>query len=170
MPNCFNDGSNVDSAPHRYPTHILSPNYCHRMRICQEIGTEQSLKLSFIHSDSRFHCFDALNLCQTASMMKVLWIERKEYYKLNSACLFIPTHLNPQTCTTRKEFGRNDSVLVLRDATSILLPHLWMILSDLLVERLLTWCNDKESLFFVLRVYSSVQMSLLSRQPFDIPR
>jgi hypothetical protein len=36
------------------------------------------------------------------------------------------------------------------------------------VGRLLTWCIvsilNKESMFFVLSVYSSVQMSLLSRQ------
>jgi hypothetical protein len=40
------------------------------------------------------------------------------------------------------------------------------------VDRLLTSCNvpilNKESLFFVLRVYSSVQMSLLSRQSLYI--
>ena len=74
VPNCFNGGGILDYALHRYPTHIRSPDYCHRMRIGQAIDIENALKLSFVHSDSGIDCCDALNLCQTASMMWVLWI------------------------------------------------------------------------------------------------
>jgi hypothetical protein len=74
VPNCFNDRGILDYALHRYPTHIRSPDYCHRMRIGQAIDIENALKLSFVHSDSGIDCCDALNLCQTASMMWVLWI------------------------------------------------------------------------------------------------
>ena len=41
VPNCFNDVGILDSAVHRYPTHIRSPNYCHDMCIWQAIGTEK---------------------------------------------------------------------------------------------------------------------------------
>ncbi len=74
VPNCFNHWGILDSTLHRYPTHILSPNHCHRMCLCQGIGTEKALKLTFIHKGSRFHCFYAVNLCQTASMIEVFWI------------------------------------------------------------------------------------------------
>ena len=74
VPNSFNDWGILDSTLHRYPTHILSPNHCHRMCLCQGIGTEKALKLTFIHKGSRFHCFYAVNLCQTASMIEVFWI------------------------------------------------------------------------------------------------
>ena len=120
---------------HRHPTHILSPNNCHRMRLRQGIGTETSLKwtlytrtpdftafmlstcakllqwlrylgfyftqaphtycvskqlpshassswnshrniteMNVIDTDSRFHCFYAVNLCQAAAMIAVSWI------------------------------------------------------------------------------------------------
>ena len=73
MPNCFNGGGILDYALHRYPTHIRSPNYCRRMCICQAIGPQKELKLTFIHSGWRFDWFCALNLFQTASIIKVLW-------------------------------------------------------------------------------------------------
>ena len=74
VPNCFNGGGILDYALHRYPTHIRSPDYCHRMRIGQAIDIDNALKLSFVLSDSGIDFCDALNLCQTASMMWVLWI------------------------------------------------------------------------------------------------
>jgi hypothetical protein len=52
VPNCFNNWGILDSTWHRYPTHILSPNHCHRMCLCQGIGTEESLKSTFIHKCS----------------------------------------------------------------------------------------------------------------------
>jgi hypothetical protein len=73
VPNCCIDGGILDFALHRYPTHIRSPNYSHRMCVCPAIAFQKSLKLTFIHSGSRFDCFHALNLCQTASMMWVFW-------------------------------------------------------------------------------------------------
>ena len=73
MPNCCNDAGILDCALHRYPTHIRSPNYCHHICMCQEIGIQKSLKLTFIHPGSRFNCLYAVNLCQTASMTLVFW-------------------------------------------------------------------------------------------------
>ena len=74
VPNCFNHWGISDCTLHRYPTHIPSPNHCHRMCLCQGIGTEESLKLTFIHKGSRFHCLYAVNLCPTASIIEVFWI------------------------------------------------------------------------------------------------
>ena len=74
VPNCFNHWGILDSTLHRHPTHILSPNHCHRMCLCQEIGTEKSLKWTFIHMGSKFQCFYAVNLCPTASIIEVFWI------------------------------------------------------------------------------------------------
>ena len=74
VPNCFNDVGILDSAVHRYSTHIRPPKYSHRMCICQAIVIQKSLKFTFIHSGSRFDWFYALNLCQTASMTEVFWI------------------------------------------------------------------------------------------------
>ena len=73
-PNSGNHRDIPDSTPHRYSTHILSPNYCRRMCICQAIVIQKSLKLTFIHPDSRIDCLHALNLCQTAWMTWVFWI------------------------------------------------------------------------------------------------
>ena len=74
VPNCCNDGGNLDCALHRYPTHIWSRKCCHRMRIGQGIVIEKELKMSLIHSGSRCDCFHVLNLCQPAAMMEVFSI------------------------------------------------------------------------------------------------
>ena len=71
VPNCFNHWGILDSTWHRYPTHILSPNHCHRMCLCQEIGTEESLKSTFIHKGSTFHCLYVVNLCPTTSIIDI---------------------------------------------------------------------------------------------------
>jgi hypothetical protein len=60
-------------ALHRCPTHIRSPNYCHRMCICQAIAFQKSLKFTFIHPGSRFDYLYALNLSHTAAMVWVFW-------------------------------------------------------------------------------------------------
>ena len=73
VPNSFNHKGTLEYTLHRYFPHILSPNYSHRMCICQAIVIQKSLKLPFIHSDSRIDCFHALNVCQTASMAEVFW-------------------------------------------------------------------------------------------------
>ena len=70
---CFNDWGILDSTLHMYPTHIRSANHCHRLSLCQEIGTEKSLKLTFIDTVWRFPCFYAVRLCQTALMIEVFW-------------------------------------------------------------------------------------------------
>ena len=72
VPKCLNDAGILDSAVHSYPTHIRSPNYCHRMCIGQGIGSEQSLKLSFIHTVSTFHFCNSVEVCSSASMMDVV--------------------------------------------------------------------------------------------------
>ena len=74
VPNCLTHWGILDCTLHRYPTHILSPNHCHRMCLCQGIGTDESLKSTFIHQGSTFHCFYAVNLCQTAWIIEVFWI------------------------------------------------------------------------------------------------
>jgi hypothetical protein len=74
VPNWCNDAGILECALSRYPTHIPSPSYCHRMCICQAIGTRKSLKLTFIHPGSRIDCLYALNVFENASMMWVFWI------------------------------------------------------------------------------------------------
>ena len=73
-PNCSNDAGILEYALNRYPPHIRSPDYCHHMCICQAIGIDKALKLTFIHSSSGIDCVHALNLCQTAAMTEVIWI------------------------------------------------------------------------------------------------
>jgi hypothetical protein len=41
VPNCLNHKGTLDYTLHRYPTHIRSPNYCHRMCICQAIVIQE---------------------------------------------------------------------------------------------------------------------------------
>ena len=60
------------SSPHRYLTCILSHKYCHRMCICQEVGRQKPLNLSFIHTDSTFQWFYALNLRHTPAITEIL--------------------------------------------------------------------------------------------------
>jgi hypothetical protein len=36
VPNCFNDKGILEYVPHRYPTHIRSPNYCHHICFGQQ--------------------------------------------------------------------------------------------------------------------------------------
>ena len=64
----------LDSTLHRHPTHILSPNHCHRMCLCQGIDTEKSLKLTFVDKGSKLDSFYSVNLCQTASIIEVFGI------------------------------------------------------------------------------------------------
>ena len=96
VPNCFNHWGILDCTFHRYPTHIPSPNHCHRMCLCQGIGTEESLKLTFIHKGSTFHWFYAVNLCQTASIIEVfrivLYTGTPHIFRLPTtviACVFV---------------------------------------------------------------------------------
>ena len=76
----------LDSTLHRHPTHILSPNLCHRM--CQGKGTEKSLKLTFIHQDSRLDIFYPVNLCQTSS---IIVVSRIPLYTGTPHILSLPT-------------------------------------------------------------------------------
>jgi hypothetical protein len=72
--NCFNHWGILDSTLHRYPIHILSPNHCHHMCLCQGIGTKESQKSTFIHEDSTFHYFYDVNMCPTGSIIEVFCI------------------------------------------------------------------------------------------------
>ncbi len=47
-PQCFNHWAMPDSGPHRYPTHILSHNHYHHIRIREGIGTRKSLEFTVI--------------------------------------------------------------------------------------------------------------------------
>ena len=96
VPKSFNDGVMSDSTPHRHPTHIKSPNYCHRMCICEGIDTEKSLNLSFIHPTSTFHFVYVLNFRQSPSMMEVSQIllltgrSSSSWYRLKTSSVSHP--------------------------------------------------------------------------------
>jgi hypothetical protein len=62
------------------------------------IGTEESLKSTFIHKGPKFHCFYAVNLCQTASIIEVFWIP---LYTGTPHICFLPT--TAITCVFVKE-------------------------------------------------------------------
>jgi len=51
-PKFFDHRDIPDYTPKRYSTHILSHNHFHPMCIRAEIGTRESLKFTFIHTDS----------------------------------------------------------------------------------------------------------------------
>ena len=70
-PNSGNHSDSPNSSPHRYPTHILSHNHCHRVCICQDVGSQTSLKIMFIHTDSTFHWFYALNYRPTLAVITI---------------------------------------------------------------------------------------------------
>jgi hypothetical protein len=61
-----------DSSPHRYPTHMLSHNHCHRMCICQDMDSPKTLNFTFIHTDSTFQCFYAVNIRHTPAITEIL--------------------------------------------------------------------------------------------------
>jgi hypothetical protein len=88
VPNWFNHWGILDSTLHRYPIHILSPNHCHHMCLCQGIGTEESMKSTFIHKGSKFHCFYDVNMCPTGSIIEVFWIP---LYTGTPYICFLPT-------------------------------------------------------------------------------
>ena len=70
-PNSGNHRDIPDSSPHRYCTHILSHNHYHRMCICQDVGSQKPLNFTFIHTESTFHWFDALNFRQTPAIIEI---------------------------------------------------------------------------------------------------
>jgi hypothetical protein len=70
-PKSFNHRDMPESSPNRYSTHILSHNHCHPMCICDDIVTRKSLKFTFIHTVSTFHCFYALNFRQSPSIIQI---------------------------------------------------------------------------------------------------
>ena len=59
------------SGPHRYPTHILSNNHYHPRCICEDMGSQKSSKITFIHTDSRFHWLYALNFHQSLWFIEI---------------------------------------------------------------------------------------------------
>jgi hypothetical protein len=70
-PKSFNHRDIPDYTPHTYFTHILSDNDHHPMCICEETGTEQSIKITFVQTVTTFHCFYALNFCQSPSIIEI---------------------------------------------------------------------------------------------------
>ena len=97
VPNCFNHWGILDSTLHRYPIHILSPTHCHRMCLCQGKGTEESLKSTFLHKGSTFHCFYTVNMChivlnndwhvrQNFNSLVVFFLVRYSQYTQNFNC------------------------------------------------------------------------------------
>jgi hypothetical protein len=122
VPNCFNDESTLDCALHRYPTHIRSLNYCHRMCICQGIVSEQSLKL-FIHTDSTFHFCNSVNVGSSASMMDVVvyychtgrtctYCRHAEILNCNTLDMY--QHLNCNTVYMYPNLDLQDAVCILK--------------------------------------------------------
>jgi hypothetical protein len=71
VPNYLNHCPVWDFTLHTHPTHILSANNCHHMCLDQGIWTGKTLKLTFIHQDSRLDIFYSVNLCQTSSIILV---------------------------------------------------------------------------------------------------
>jgi len=60
-----------EACPHRYLTRILSHKHCHRMCICQDVGSQKLLNFSFIHTDWTFHwCYD-LNFRHTPAIAEI---------------------------------------------------------------------------------------------------
>ncbi len=71
-PNSGNHRHIPDTSPHRYHTRLLSPNHCHRMCICQDVGSQKPLKITFIHTDSVTpQWFYALHFCQTPAIIDI---------------------------------------------------------------------------------------------------
>ena len=70
-PNSGNHRHIPDASPHRYHTHILSHNHCHRMCICQDVGSQKPPKITFIHTDSTFQWFYALIFRQTPAIIEI---------------------------------------------------------------------------------------------------
>ena len=60
-----------DSSPHRYLTRILSHNHCHRMCICQDVGSQKPLNFTFIHTDSTIRWLYALNFRHTPAITEI---------------------------------------------------------------------------------------------------
>ena len=74
-PHSCNHTDIPDSSPHRYPTHVLSHNHCHGMCICQDVGSQKPANFTFIHTDSTFQWFYALNFRQTPAIIEISRIQ-----------------------------------------------------------------------------------------------
>jgi len=60
-----------EACPHRYLTRILSHKHCHRMCICQDVGSQKPLNFSFIHTEWTFHWCYALNFRHTLAIAEI---------------------------------------------------------------------------------------------------
>ena len=82
-PNSVKHRDIPDSSSHRYPTHMMSHNHCHRMCICEDMGRQKPLNFTFIHTDSTFPWFHTLNLRQTrhfTDFMAMIHISRTQVH------------------------------------------------------------------------------------------
>jgi hypothetical protein len=68
-PKSFSDWGMPNSTPHRHST--LCHNHYHRMWIAEGIGTQQTLKFTFILTTSTLDRFFALNFHQNPSILEV---------------------------------------------------------------------------------------------------
>jgi hypothetical protein len=59
------------SSPHRYPTRTLSHNHGHCVCICEDMGSQKPLNVTFIHTDSTFQWFYGLNFRQTLAIREI---------------------------------------------------------------------------------------------------
>ena len=74
-PNCWKHTDFRESSPHRYPTHMLSHNHYLPMCIGEEKGGQPPQQCSFIHTQSTFRCFYALNSRQLAANIEIFWTQ-----------------------------------------------------------------------------------------------
>ena len=164
--NCFNGGGIVDYALLRYPTHILCPNYSHRMCICQAIVIQESLKLTFIHPDSRIDCLHALNLCQTAALTEAFWIL---LYTCTPHIFGLPTTViawlfvqiqAPQKSSNSRLYTRARHLTDLMLSTCAKLMKWWMCFG---------WCSTqtpRPSLPSCCRVYLELKQRMQNKHRF----
>ena len=70
-PNSGNHRHIPDPSLHRYLTRILSHNHGHRMCIGEDMGNQTHLNFTFIHTDSTFQWFYAVNFRQTPAIRDI---------------------------------------------------------------------------------------------------
>ncbi len=123
LPNCCKHRDIQESSPHRYPPHILSHNYYLPMCISEEIGRQKSPNCSFIHTQSTFRCFYALNFRRLAANME---ISRTPYITTTLPCVLyintsIPCVLSTVYCFYALNFHEMPWIIE-RSRTQVALP------------------------------------------------
>ena len=102
-PNSGNHRDIPDSSPHRYHTQILSHNHCHHMSICEDMDSQNPLKITFIHTDSTFQWLDALNFRHTPAIIEILrTLKSTQVPHTYSVTQPLPSHVYLSRCGQSK--------------------------------------------------------------------